>query len=375
MSSKIKFIRLSLIFLAVLLPSTAPILFAQTDVTAKLEYGNQTFVGKPLGWDGKRFALLDRAGGLNLIPANSPDQLQVAAETFEPYSPDQIVARLTKEFGDRYYISKTERFVVVHPWGPSSVFAPPFESFHNRFVDFFEANGIELKSPDFPQVAIVLRSRNDFNRYLINEIDVRDSRIGGYYSRLSNRITTFDPQGLIRRKGDPWMYSAGPIIHEATHQSAFNTGLHNRFSPPPKWVSEGVATLFEARGFNDASAYKELRDRVNPVRLKALRKRMERGALRDPLLNLIARDNLFGSDIELAYALSWGLSFYLYETQPEKYFAFLKKDAQRKNFKVNSPNQRVSEFALAFGNDFDKLTEELTAYFKPKSDRRIRRNQ
>lgn len=342
----------------------------QADIMAKLKFNDQTYIGQPLGWDGKRLALVDRAGGLNLIPASTPDAFEKVADQYIPYSKEQIASLLMKEFGSRYDISKTDRYVVVHPWGPSSVFAPPFEAMHARFVDFFESNGIELRPVGNPQVAIVLRSRSDFNRYLINEVEAQDSRIGGYYSRTSNRITTFDPQGLIRQKGDDWLYTAGPIIHEATHQSAFNTGLHNRFAPPPKWISEGVATLFEARGFNHATDFTELRDRVNPERLKVLRRRIAKGSVRNALFQLIANDNLFRSDVELAYALSWGLSFYLYETQPEKYFDLLRKDAKRKNFVAYSPEQRLRDFVNVFGNDFEKLVNGLTHYFTPQKKRK-----
>ena len=35
------------------------------------------------------------------------------------------------------------------------------------------------------------------------------------------------------------------IVHEATHQIAFNSGLHQRLSDCPKWFSEGVAMYCE----------------------------------------------------------------------------------------------------------------------------------
>ena len=35
------------------------------------------------------------------------------------------------------------------------------------------------------------------------------------------------------------------IVHEATHQIAFNSGLHQRLSDCPKWFSEGIAMYCE----------------------------------------------------------------------------------------------------------------------------------
>ena len=341
------------------------------NVTSQIEFKNKTFTGKPLGFDGQKIAMLNRAGKLLTIPANSPSELKKIADQFVPYSHSQVESILFNEFGKRYDISRTDRFVVVHPWGPSSVYGPPFEDFFQRFVQFFEANGIELEEPEVPLIALVLRSRNDFDRYLINEVDLRDSRVGGYYSRLSNRITTFDPRARIREAGDKWIYEAGPIIHEATHQSAFNTGLHNRFAPPPKWISEGIATLFEAKGFNHAAKFVEPIDRVNAFRLKVLRKRLSQQNIKKEMLNLIANDKLFQVDVELAYALSWGLSFYLFETRKEQYFEFLKKDASRPDFRPYPANRRFKDFASSFGNDFEKLLADFTRFYMRQTTKRL----
>ena len=38
------------------------------------------------------------------------------------------------------------------------------------------------------------------------------------------------------------------IIHEATHQTAYNVGVHARFADQPRWLVEGLAMMFEAEG-------------------------------------------------------------------------------------------------------------------------------
>ena len=337
-------------------------------VTGRIRYNNTDFLGLPLGWDGKRIALLGPTGKLNFVPVKSRSELEIVSDEFLTYQSNDIAKMLQAEFAARYDISTSDQHVVVHPWGDRSVYLKPFEDLHQRFVTFFESRGVELQKPPIPLIGIVLRSRNDFERYLINEVNVRDSRIAGYYSHLTNRITTYDPSAQLRRKGDRWLYQAGPVIHEATHQSAFNTGLHNRFAPPPKWLAEGLAMLFESPGFHNEKRFADPADRVNRIRLGQLREKIKQGKMKGSLIKVIAYDRLFESDIELAYAISWGLSYYLYERDQQQYIDFLVKDSKRKNFAPYPPADRLENFALAFGNDVNQLEADLIRFFTEKKE-------
>jgi len=40
------------------------------------------------------------------------------------------------------------------------------------------------------------------------------------------------------------LQTVSTIVHEATHQIAFNCGLHTRLSDCPVWFSEGIAMYF-----------------------------------------------------------------------------------------------------------------------------------
>ena len=310
--------------------------------------------------------MLGREGRLNFIPVTTKEDVDKVAEKFVPYTPLQLRTMLLSEYSQRYDISVSDGFVVVHPWGDRTTYLNPFETLQERFQHFFESNGIELETPIVPMIAVVLRSRNDFDRYLINEVEIHDSRIGGYYSRITNRTTTYDPAGKLRHKNDKWLYDANPVIHEATHQSAFNMGIHNRFAPPPKWLSEGLATLFETKGFNHSSKFPKLGHRINTTRLRQLRKYLNPGKLKASLLHMIASDQIFEANAELAYSLSWGLSLYMFENHKEKYFEFLLADAKRKNFSSYSPSQRLKNFANSFGNDIERMESDLIKMYKKK---------
>ena len=58
----------------------------------------------------------------------------------------------------------------------------------------------------------------------------------------------------------------GTVIHEATHQVAFNTGVHSRLASHPRWAVEGLATVFEAEGIRVRHDLTSPIDRINRER-------------------------------------------------------------------------------------------------------------
>jgi hypothetical protein len=195
-------------------------------------------------------------------------------------------------------------------------------------------------------VAVVLRTRQEFDRFL-ERYHQLDEKILGYYSPKSNRVITYDQrQG---KSDDPsWLFHAGTIIHEATHQSAFNTGLHSRFAPVPRWTSEGLAMLFEANGVNNSALYTSHSTRINQARLRDLKTFYQQGKGDGRLAELISSDDLFRSEPLLAYALSWGLTFYLTEHRQQEYFRYLQTDSERTDFTDYPSHERVNAFGKAF---------------------------
>ncbi len=210
-------------------------------------------------------------------------------------------------------------------------------------------------------IAVVLRTRGEFDRFL-NAYHEYDSNVLGYYSTTSNRIITYD-QTNGRSNNQNWFFNADTVIHEATHQTAYNTGIHSRFTPVPRWVSEGLAMLFEAPGVNNSMYFTRQSDRINRDRLIGLKHFYEQGKIKGKMSELILNDELFRSDAQLAYALAWGMTFYLSEKKPNGYRDFLRLDGQRADFSNYSPNQRAQAFAAAFGNDITGLESHMERFF------------
>ena len=80
------------------------------------------------------------------------------------------------------------------------------------------------------------------------------------------------------------------------------------------------------------------------------------------MADLIVNDDLFRTDPQLAYALSWGMTFYLSEKKPEEYYRFLRKDGKRKDFQEFSSKQRSKAFSSAFGGNIPGMEAEMKRF-------------
>lgn len=329
-------------------------------ITISIPYKGNRYIGKPLAWDGTEMLLMRRDGKLNMLPVSSESDFQLVSQGFQPYSADTLRQQLQTEFGGKYQVSVTQHFVVVHPPGDFQIWALPFEKLYQRFRLYFSSRGMTLSQPEFPLVAVVLRTRQEFDRFL-ERYHQLDEKILGYYSPKSNRVITYD-----QRQGNSndasWLFHADTIIHEATHQSAFNTGLHSRFAPVPRWTSEGLAMLFEADGVNNGALYTSQSTRINPSRLRDLKNFYQQGQVDGRLAELIQSDDLFRSEPLLAYALSWGVTFYLTEHRQQAYLRFLQQDSRRTDFVDYPSHERLKAFGQAFGFRIDDLEGRMKKF-------------
>ena len=155
-----------------------------------------------------------------------------------------------------------------------------------------------------------------------------------------------------------WFINAETIIHEAAHQTAFNTGLHNRYSAPPRWLSEGIGTMFEAKGVWNSRHFPHRRDRVNLYQLQTFRRKFRNGKT-GYLSQLIADERHFSRDVTASYAMSWAATFFLSEQEPRKLVRYMKKTAERPEFTQYTAPERLNEFTTVFGSNLNMLETRL----------------
>lgn len=303
--------------------------------------------------------LLARDGQLATFAPQHVRQYSALPDTFRSLSQAEIRGMLLREFGQGFEVSGVGHYLVVHPVGTRDRWAQRFEDLYRAFVRYFAARGWELTPPAFPLVAVVYPRQDDFWRYAQREGMTPTPGVLGYYSPITNRIVMYDAAG---EAGQDWSINAETIIHEATHQSAFNTGVHSRFGPSPRWVVEGLGTLFEAPGVWQAPRYPHLSDRIARSRLEAWRQWAAGRRPADAVAQLVRSDRLFGEDPVGAYAEAWALTFFLSETMPRHYGAYVRKTAAVPQFAAYPASQRVADFVAVFGSDWRMLDARMRRF-------------
>lgn len=317
--------------------------------------------GTPLAWNARQVHLVDRSGRLWHFPPEAASDYRKTSERFRSYSVSELRAMLLRELGLEFEVSGTSHYLVAHPRGERHKWAGRFEDLYRSFIHYFTVRGFKPAGPPFPLIGIVCRDRDEFSRYAATAMGGASAGVQGLYSPESNRIVLYDMQA----KGDSqWRQNASVIIHEATHQTAFNTGIHSRYSPPPLWVAEGLATMFESPGVYDSRSYPHRSDRVNRQRLEAFKELVRPVHRPDLLRSLIASDRLFRRSPGLAYAESWALSFYLVETRPREYAEYLTRTAERPPFSDYTAAERTADFCSVFGDDWRMLEAQFLRFIE-----------
>jgi len=236
-----------------------------------------------------------------------------------------------------------------------------FERLHDAFGNFWTRAGLEVADPPRPLVVVIFADRAVYEAHAARDLGAAADRVVGYYNLLSNRVTTFDltgTDGLQRssgtRGGPAAQIMASPaaaglvstLVHEATHQMAFNCGMHRRLAPVPLWLTEGIATYFETPELDSDRGWRGI-GAINRSRLDKFLATHRPG----DVAALVAADDRFRSaDAPLdAYAVAWALTRHLIDTRKRAFVEYVRLQAAKQPLADESPAARVREFEAVFG--------------------------
>ena len=324
------------------------------ELMVELTLGGRRIEGMPLAWDSQWVHLLGRDGQLWEFDPKEASDFRKTSDRFRGYSISRLRATLLRELGQGFEVSGTGHYLVAHPSGKRSQWARRFEDLYRSLVHYFSVRGFSPQEPAFPLIGIVCKNRQDFFRYAAVAGAAASPGLLGYYSPRTNRIVLYDV-GSGHADASQWQQNAATVIHEATHQTAFNTGIHSRYTATPVWVVEGLATLFEAPGVYNSRVYTQQSDRINRDRLRQFKALVVPRHRPEVLSGMIASDRLFRTNPAAAYAEAWALTFYLVETQAGKYTEYLVCTARRPPFRQYTAAERTADFTAVFGDDFRML--------------------
>ncbi len=350
---------------AVLLAGFSRGLLAQVGAPPVLKVGlnnGQQLFGMPIHWSPVEAVLLENSGKMNYLRHEEISSHGVLKEPFLPHTPIEARHRLQQELGNSFEILIQGQYVIAAPSGHAARWRDRFQSLLSGYQRYFEIRGWPIHAADFPMIAIVFPDRGAFTAYCTREGQAAPPNVVGCYYPKSNRCVLYDQD---RSFGANRAETEATIVHEAVHQLAYNTGIHERLFENPRWLVEGLATVFEQPAVYD------LRTNRSTIESRMLHSKVVaiQPLLRDPaglerqLHGLIESDQLFTQDAELAYALSWAMLFYLSERMPTE-FGELLSSQSRRGFGTYSAGARVADFRKTVRLDAGSLALQMQRLFQ-----------
>ena len=319
-----------------------------------------------------------------------------------------------------FKVKTTERFIFVYD--TSDAYLQWLSALTNEVAKAFDkfCARLELKTtkPPIPLTVVVFATREEFELYAASlrgdplglgqrqgqEEERKNGFVAGFYDHGSNRSVIYDmtdveasrvanDDGVARKEGDfSWRklkaeaktiktrFASGgntsTIVHEISHQLAFNYGIFSRRFRQPDWVVEGMATTFEPTD-EDAPLGWRFRNAfpVNDSRLRAFV-----AAANDDenltLLDDIVTSDRFENELDAdGYAASWALFYFCYRKKTKELKSYLETIKKRDPRKVYSEDERMKEFRDCFGDpavvgkQFVKFVRDLNVRRIKASDR------
>ncbi|MCL6503422.1 MAG: DUF1570 domain-containing protein [Pirellulales bacterium] len=327
--------------------------------------------------------LLAPDGTLWTIPPEEQARRSRDDVPFAPLTSEELAEKLLGGLPPGFAIHRTQHYVVCY--NTSRTYAQwcgaLFERLYRSFFNYWTRRGFALREPEFPLAAVVFADRDSYARYAEAELGGAAASIIGYYSLRTNRMTLYDLTGIetLRRPGDRRGSAAeitamlsrpeaeravATVIHEATHQIAFNCGLQTRYADIPLWVSEGLAAYFETPDLRSSKGWRTM-GAVNAVRLQGFR---AYAARRPPesLATLLTDDNRFRDPehAQDAYAEAWALVYYCMRQKPQQFHQYLRQLAEKPPLVWDEPATRIHEFKTAFNMELEALDRELLRFLE-----------
>lgn len=298
---------------------------------------------------------------------------------FTPVKREALEKLLLQEFPG-FKIHKTTNYLICYNTSPAYAqwCGGLFERLHRGFQNFWSRKRFPVHTSELPLVAILYDGRESFQKHVHEEIGEASQSYLGYYSPTSNRVHLLDLTGVEERKrGERTgarkrmsevlarpeaLPQIAAIVHEATHQLAYNCGVQTRLADNPAWVSEGLAMYFETPDLNSTSGWTSI-GLVSANRLQQMRQYQPTRPV-DSLETLIRDEQRFHTTKDMAldaYAEAWALNHFLFTRHQAEYIAYLKKLAEKPSGEQGTPETRLEEFKAAFG-DLQKLDTDFLRY-------------
>jgi Protein of unknown function (DUF1570) len=321
--------------------------------------------------------LLARDGRLWSVTAKQKRSLESTGRPFSLLSADELGRTLKESLGPDFEIVKTRHYVIATGAGIQYAewCGELFERLLDAFLTHWKSKGLALTEPAGPLPAIIFPDERSFKTYASADAGQFGEESKGYYSIRTNRIVLYDltagkgkkratSAAEIKRRTAASAFNVATIVHEATHQIAFNSGLHVRFADNPLWLTEGMAMYFETPDLDGGHDWRTI-GQINRPRYNRFTTFL-RHRPRNALSTLISQTDRFTDSHKAAdaYAEAWALTYFLNEKHPDEYAAYLKRLATKQPLIWDEPESRLADFKAAFGDKLTALDAEFLRFMR-----------
>ncbi len=341
--------------------------------TLELVVADRPHVGMCLARDDHACWLQSADGRFTRIALKDVTSFRKVSPSFRSLTVMEAREQLGRELGRGFEVAAAGQYVVAAPPGRARAYADLLDGVERSFTTFFSRRDFDLARMEFPLLAIVFPDASTFARYCADDGMRYVPGLKGYYNPLTNRIALFDSDDSLTRNDasaeEPDLAAAqaaldtpllnvatiqadlrDTLVHEATHQLAFNTGLHPRLGENPRWVVEGLAMIFERQvGNSSAGRFGSETARINDERHQWFMQRARSRLI--SVEELVTGDRAFSSATLDAYSEAWALTFYLSERRSADFADYLQTIRARDPMSTYSPEERLADFQKCFGQD------------------------
>ena len=300
-------------------------------------------------------------------------------QPFRAFDRQEVSAGLLRELPRGFQIHDTAHYIVCY--NTSEAYArwcgQLYERLLRGFLNYWSRRKVDLHEPRTPLVALVFDRRKTYANYARSELGDAADSIVGYYSLRTNRVTMFDLTGVEQRGAQKNVRrgrriekilsqpnarpTVATIVHEATHQLAFNCGLHQRYAEIPVWLSEGLAMVFETPDLGNSRGWRGVT--INNSRLRQFRK-YARHRPEDSLRAMLSSDSDFhnpqrSTDV---YSEAWAFCYFLMKRHPKSFAEYLRHTSLQRPLVSVEAEVRIQDLLDLVDMDLQELDTDFLRF-------------
>jgi hypothetical protein len=349
---------------------------ASSNYRIRDEFG-QCVVGRLHGQSGDKTTLILPDGQLGI-----PSLLVPTDQPFVPVSLPKLAGRLRNGPFSQFQLFQTAHYIVLYQ--SSRAFAEDsarlLEDLYKGLIDAFGRNGIAVHDSEFPLVAVIFATEQDFQAHKRVDPQVR-----AYYEFFTNRIFFYE-----KSKNDHLepklaaLLKPQTVAHEGAHQILSNIGVQPRLSGWPAWLVEGLAEYcatsstgprkpiaWQGMGAINALHMATIRELSDPLSIRVSDSQSHSARFASQRSAAMAESLILETDLSTTdYALAWAMTHYLARKRGPEFFEFLKVMSQLPPMVRQTPQQHLSLFREFFGGDLARLDKKIDAYIRKLSEKR-----